>query len=140
MKASARLEAVVKGIDRTRDVGPEEAHARNVMAITGRIHKRQARLRAITREAARLRKELKADRRELRAVLQRDSSVTEERLALAGKADAADRAVALAEQRGAGRLCGHVGPFGVECNRDRQHAGDHGLYRDGHIQAEWRNE
>jgi hypothetical protein len=99
MRASVRLEAVVQGKSREREIGPEEAHARNVMAITGRIHKKQARLRAITREAARLRKELRADKRELRAVLQRDPHATVEQLELAGKADAADRAIAIAESR-----------------------------------------
>jgi hypothetical protein len=38
------------------------------------------------------------------------------------------------------RLCLHVGRHGVECNRDRGHKGDHGVYRDGVIQTEWRNE
>jgi hypothetical protein len=45
-----------------------------------------------------------------------------------------------AQSRPPSRLCLHVGQHGVECTRDRGHKGDHGVYRDGVIQTEWRNE
>ena len=88
-----RLQAVLTGKASTsKDVGPEAAHERNVLAITRRIHSKTARLRRLTAEAKQLRAELRADRRELRLVLQRDASITTEdrRLELAGGSDAID--------------------------------------------------
>jgi hypothetical protein len=83
-----RLTAVLTG--KAREVGAEEAHARNVLAITGRIHRKERRVRTIAAELKRLRQELRHDKRELRAVLQRSSTVTVEQLETAGGADAVD--------------------------------------------------
>ena len=90
MRRGDRLTAQMTERATERTIGPEEAHARNVLAVTGRIHRKSARLRVIMAEAKRLRAELRQDRRELRAVLQRDSSVTESQLDIAGRADAID--------------------------------------------------
>lgn len=91
----ARLQAQLTGkaSTRTRDVGPEEAHYRNVRAINKRIDKRDGRIKQILRELKGLRMANRADRRELRAVLQRDSRVTEsdvDVIRFAGRPDAID--------------------------------------------------
>lgn len=86
----ARLQAAITG--RAKAIGPTEAHERNVLAITKRIHTKSARLRALTKELKALRSELRFDRRELRAVLQRDASigVDGDAYAAAGSPDAID--------------------------------------------------
>jgi hypothetical protein len=80
---------------------PVNDHERNVMAVTRAIHTLTAerkRLKARLRDVAGL---LRFKRRELRALLQRDATVTPEnaddRLAEAGKADAIDAAAAKLE-------------------------------------------
>lgn len=83
----ARLTAALTG--KAKTVGPEEAHARNVLAITARIHKREARIREIGRELKRLRAQNRQDRRELRAVLQRNTDMGLDR-ATTGEPDAID--------------------------------------------------
>jgi hypothetical protein len=88
MKPSPRLTAALTG--KGREVGPEEAHVRTVLAITSKVHRKQARLKALLAEVKRLRRELRHDRRELRAVLQRTPAVTDAQLELAGGADAID--------------------------------------------------
>lgn len=100
-RPSARLNAQVTG--KAREVGPAEAHERNVLAVTRRIHTKQRRLREALATVKRLRQELRHDRRELRAVLQHKADVTDEQLEVAGKADGVDRAVALAEARRQGQ-------------------------------------
>jgi hypothetical protein len=97
MKPSPRLTAAITG--KGREVGAEEAHVRSVLAITGKVHRKQARLRALVVEIKRLRRELRHDKRELRAVLQRTPVVTDEQLELAGGADAVDAVNARLEQR-----------------------------------------
>jgi chromosome segregation ATPase len=94
---TARLTAALTGC--AREVGPIEAHERTVLAVAAKIERGRRRLRELTREVERLRKQLRHDRREFRALLQRNSSVTEEQLELAGRADGVDRAVALADAR-----------------------------------------
>jgi hypothetical protein len=98
-RRSDRLTAQITG--KAREVGPEEAHARAVLAITRRIHTREARRRRLQAELKKLAGDLRADRLELRAVLQRDSSITvdDPRLDLAGKADAIDAVQARVERR-----------------------------------------
>jgi hypothetical protein len=96
---TARLSAVLSG--GAREVGADEAHARNVLIITGKIHKKRARLRALVAEVKRLRRELRRDRHELRLVLQRDSTIrTEDDPALqaGGRADAIDAVQARGER------------------------------------------
>ena len=93
----ARIQAQITG--QAREVGPAEAHERNVLAITRRIHTKQRKLREALAAVKRLRQELRHDKRELRGVLQRSPVVTEEQLETAGKADGVDRSVALAEAR-----------------------------------------
>jgi hypothetical protein len=87
---NARLTAAITG--KGREVGPEEAHARAVLAITRRIHTREARRRRLQAELKKLGQDLRADRLELRAVLQRDASISIDSpvLELAGQADAID--------------------------------------------------
>jgi hypothetical protein len=91
----ARLGAALTG--KGREVGAEQAHERNVIAITRRLVAIDRRLRAIAREQKALRAERRLKKRELRLVLQRNPDATLEQLALAGQADGADRAVAIAE-------------------------------------------
>lgn len=93
----ARLSAVVSG--RGREAGPLEAHERNVLAITKRIHGKEQRVRALLAQVKRLRQELRFDRREFRAVLQRDPAPSLDRLELAGRADAVDAVEAAQERR-----------------------------------------
>jgi predicted RNase H-like nuclease (RuvC/YqgF family) len=95
-KASTRLTAVLTG--RGRETSPIEAHERNVLAITRAIHSMERRRRALRESIAALNTELRGKRRELRAVLQRDSRVTENRLELAGPSDAIDAAAARLER------------------------------------------
>lgn len=99
------LSAVLTG-RAAKAIKPIDAHERNVLAITRRIHTAQGRLRSLAAEAKRLRQQLRADRRELRSVLQRDSSIdvatdrpAAARLALAGHADAIDAVNAQQERR-----------------------------------------
>lgn len=90
---TARLSAVVTGRAREWGVGPSEAHARTVLAITRRIHRATDRVRQLRSDLRSLQGELRFARRELRAVLQRDATTTSEedpRLAVAGRADAID--------------------------------------------------
>jgi hypothetical protein len=89
-RRNARLTAQITG--KAREVGPEEAHARAVLAITRRIHTREARRRRLQAELKKLAGDLRADRLELRAVLQRDASITIDSpaLELAGPATAID--------------------------------------------------
>jgi hypothetical protein len=95
-----RLQAAITGkAGKQRELGPEASHERNVLAITRRIHTKAARLRRLTEEAKQLRAELRADRRELRLVLQRSSSFTFEQLEAGGKCDAVD-AVINRQERG----------------------------------------
>lgn len=94
-RRGARLTAAITG--KGREVGAEKAHELNVLALGRKIAGKERRLRELARERKRLQQELRADRRELRAVLQRKSDVTLEQLELAGKADGADRAIALSE-------------------------------------------
>lgn len=68
-----RLTAALTG--RAKEVGPEEAHRRNVLAITRRIHAKTRKRASLRREIQRLTRELREDRRELRIVLQRDSTI-----------------------------------------------------------------
>lgn len=79
-------------------IGPVEAHERNVLAITRRIHVLERKSRDLKVQLAGVRDELRAKRRELRAVLQRDSRVTEDQLETAGQADAIDAAEHRREQ------------------------------------------
>ena len=91
MRQSARrIQALMTG--NQGKMGPAEAHERNVLAITRRIHTLTMKRAKLRQQADACTKELRASRRELRAVLQRDSSITEEdnRLHLAGRADAID--------------------------------------------------
>lgn len=85
-----RLTAQITERFRTSDIGPEEAHVRNVTAITRRIHNGVNKIKSLNKELKQLKAQLKADRRELRAVLQRDSKITEAQMELSGKADAVD--------------------------------------------------
>jgi hypothetical protein len=66
-----RLSAAVTG--RGREVGAEEAHVRNVLALTKRIHGLLNKRTRMRRELAELGRELRAKRTELRIVLQRVS-------------------------------------------------------------------
>lgn len=91
----ARLTAAITG--RGRKVGPIEAHEKTVLAAAARVTTLQRRLRELMAEQKRARTALKAARREFRVLLQRSPDATLEQLELAGKADAADRAVALSE-------------------------------------------
>ena len=88
-QAHSRIQAVMHN-RAGRTIGAIEAHERNVLAITRRIH-------ALTTERAKLRRrdkvigiELRAKRRELRTILQRDSYATAEQHEAAGLADAID--------------------------------------------------
>lgn len=94
-----RIQAQITG--KAKPVGAIEAHERNVLAITRRIHTLALKERTLAKQLADVRAERKAKRRELRAVLQRDSSIAEDSpaLALAGKADAVDAATAHATNR-----------------------------------------
>lgn len=79
-----------------------EAHEKNVLAITRRIHTLDGKIKALSKQLADAKAERKHKRRELRAVLQRDATMgidDEDRLTTAGKADAVDGAVAHAERR-----------------------------------------
>lgn len=93
----ARLQAAITG--RAREVGPIEAHERTVMAVAAKITRRKRRIRELLAALKAERRTLKHEKREFRALLQRSSTVTEEQLAVAGHADGADRAIALAEHR-----------------------------------------
>jgi hypothetical protein len=98
---TARLSAVVTGRARERGIGPEEAHVRNVVAITRRIHRATDRVRVLKAELRSLQGELRFARRELRVALQRDATITavDLRLEAAGCADAID-ATAHRSERG----------------------------------------
>lgn len=86
----ARLSAVVTG--RGKVVGAIEAHERNVLAITRSIHRLAGERNQLQKRLREITDELRFKRRELRAVLQRDSSITEESAVLdvAGRSDAID--------------------------------------------------
>ena len=96
MRARTRLTAIITG--KAREVGPAAAHEKTVLAITRRIHKKEQQLREASATVKRLRKELRADRRELRVILQRSSEFTTEQLEVAGNADAVDAVNARLEQ------------------------------------------
>jgi hypothetical protein len=98
-QSHARIQSTITG--QAGKLGAIEAHERNVIAITRRMHTLNAKIRTLSKQLADARTELRAKRRELRAVLQRDSSITEdsEILEPAGKADAADAASHRAETR-----------------------------------------
>lgn len=99
-QSHARIQAQITG--KGREVGAIEAHERNVMAVSRRIVTLEQKARALAKQLADVKAELKAKRRELRAVLQRDATITTEdapALALAGKADAVDAAAAHATNR-----------------------------------------
>lgn len=85
---TARLTAVVTG--KAKTIGPIEAHERNVLAITRRIHRLLADRSMYRRKLKEVGDELREKRRELRAVLQRESSIADDTLDLAGRADAID--------------------------------------------------
>lgn len=95
-----RIQAQITG--KAKVIGAIEAHERNVLAITRAVVTLEAKARVLTRQLAETRTALKAKRRELRAVLQRDSSITPEtaddRLPIAGKADAIDATLARIER------------------------------------------
>jgi hypothetical protein len=94
----SRLTAALTG--RGREVGPVEAHERNVLLLAAQITRRQTRMRELARELKRLRSEQRRQRRELRQVLQRVPEAPSEAVQeAAGHADAADAAIASAERR-----------------------------------------
>ena len=99
---TARLSAAMhKRAKVAKEIGPKESHARNVLAITKRIHAKEAMRRQLNASIKKLSKELRAERRELRLVLQRDSTVFEadsRLLDIAGKADAIDASTNRREQ------------------------------------------
>lgn len=68
-------------------------------ALTRTIVHLQNRQRKLRAELAKTRTAIKTAKRELRVVLQRSSTIDLDSLDVAGKADGADRAIALAEQR-----------------------------------------
>jgi hypothetical protein len=96
-RRSDRLTAAITG--KAREVGPEEAHARTLLALGRVITQMEKRMREATATAKRLKKELRGKRREFRVLAQRNSSISLEQLEVGGKADGVDRAVALSEQR-----------------------------------------
>lgn len=86
-------QAVVTGKEGSKPLGPEEAHVKNVTAITRYIFTLERQLRANRQEHKTLTVNLRAARRELRAVLQRDTRMTLDAQAeLAGVPDAIDAA------------------------------------------------
>lgn len=90
-QSHGRIQRVITG--QANRPGPIESHERNVLAITRRIHTLERRRTTLKQQIAAVNTELKTKRRELRAVLQRDSSIeTDEnpKLAVAGRADAID--------------------------------------------------
>jgi hypothetical protein len=93
-----RIQAQITGKARETAI---ETHEKNVLAITRAIHRLHTRRKHLQAELKRIGADLRLRRRELRAVLQRDSSITHEddrRLQLAGKADAIDATDAAREQ------------------------------------------
>lgn len=96
-----RLQAAITG--KGKEMDSQEAHARNVKAITRRIHTltmdiaaEHKKIRAAKERIRVNRKEKRTRERELRAVLQRDSSMGIESedhpvMIAGGKADATDR-------------------------------------------------
>lgn len=94
-QSAARIQGVITG--KTRAVGPIEAHERTVLAVTRRIHTLERERREIQQRGKRIAVELRHKRRELRALLQRDSSITEEQTEISGKADAVDASEARRE-------------------------------------------
>src|SRR4051812_26841833 len=99
-RTTERLTAQITG--KGREAVSQEAHARTVLAITGKIHRKAARLRALTSELKRLRRELRRDRTELRIILQRDTTMTlegsDDLLELAGQANAVDASTSRLER------------------------------------------
>lgn len=92
----ARLTAVITG--RAREVGPIEAHERTVLAAARKVEQLARRKRELTAELKRTATSLRLAKREFRLLLQRHPDATLEQLELAGKADGADRAIALADR------------------------------------------
>lgn len=82
--------------------GPIETFERNILAITRRIVVLEQKARALKKQLAETRANLKRTRRELRIIYQRDSSIGIEdspMLDAAGKADAVDAAQVQAAER-----------------------------------------
>lgn len=98
-QSHARIQGQITG--KAREVGPIEAHERNVLAVSKRIVNLALKVRTLQRQLKEARAEMKAKRRELRAILQRDPNATEDTpaLGLGGKADAVDASLALVEAR-----------------------------------------
>jgi hypothetical protein len=114
-------------------------------ALTRRIVQREKALRKLRAKLAaaiaEARAAIRADKRELRTLLQRAATIELDTLDVAGKADGADRAIALAEQRAHDKLvstmCQELADQSrcafVEqteraerrCTRDRGHEGRH---------------
>lgn len=103
-RAHARIQAQITG--KGREVGAIEAYERTVVAVSRAVVRLEMKTATLARQLADTRRELKGKRRELRAILQRDSTITEDSpaLAIAGRADAID--AAQAERPRTCRLCG----------------------------------
>jgi hypothetical protein len=91
-----RLTAAITG--KAREVGFAEAHTRTLLALGRKIAGKERKLREARALVKRLQRELRIDRREFRALSFRDGAITLEQLEVGGKADGADRAIALSEQ------------------------------------------
>ena len=98
-QSHSRIQAVMTG--KQGRIGPQEAHERNVLAIGRAIYRMERQRLTLRRQLASIQQELRAKRRELRQVLQRNSSMSIEEespaLAAAGAADAIDAAEAKRE-------------------------------------------
>lgn len=95
----ARIQAVMHNRAPGRTIGTEEAHARNVEAIGRKIARLLAEQTRLRKRGKEVSTELRATRRELRAVLQRDSRMTEDQALLAGQPDAIDASEAARERK-----------------------------------------
>lgn len=109
-----RIQATITGKGKT--VGPVESHERNVLAISRRVVALEKAVKTLKRELIEAQLELRFKRRELRAVLQRDSTMGLDtngvcshcaipgcegdcRISKAGQADAIDAAEARREKQ-----------------------------------------
>lgn len=92
----ARLSAALTG--QGKEVSPERALERAATDLTRRIVQLQAKQRKLRAALKQSAAAIKAAKRELRTLLQRSSTIEYDSLELAGQADGADRAIALAEQ------------------------------------------
>jgi hypothetical protein len=92
----SRLTAVITG--RAREVGPIEAHERTVLAAARKVEQLARRRRELTAELKRTATALRVAKREFRLLLQRHPDATLEQLEAAGRADAADRSIALSDR------------------------------------------